>query len=301
MLTATIPPYARHREEIAANPLVGGLRLNTGMPVFGDIARKLAELKKLAGAKPFSVDLKGRQLRVTRNSVTSMAHVELNHEIHVEPGTPVYFRGEGEPRLIAAVEGNRIILERPTQFPVGDGQGVTIPSRSLRVFCSLSERDRQYVQAAAELGIHRYMLSFTESEDDIDALRALDPPAFIVAKIESEKGLDFARSDDFQRLRGRGSITLMAARDDLFLSLHRNPKAMLEAEKAIIGADEMAIAASRLFSSLEHSSRVALADYHEVECLLLLGYRNFLLSDGICEHPERFRAAAAAYADIVGG
>ena len=58
----TAPPYADYLSEIAEHPLVGGIRLNTIMPLRNDPKEVLQSLGNLG--KPLWVDLKGRQLRV---------------------------------------------------------------------------------------------------------------------------------------------------------------------------------------------------------------------------------------------
>ena len=58
----TAPPYAPFLDEVAAHPLVCGLRLNTVMPLREGPGEALDRLRALG--QPLWVDLKGRQLRV---------------------------------------------------------------------------------------------------------------------------------------------------------------------------------------------------------------------------------------------
>lgn len=297
MLIATIPPMARHRSEIAEHPGVDALRLNTGMPIFGSIKEKLSELKELSGKKPLYIDLKARQLRITKWGLPTYACIELNYSVKVRLNAQVYLRGVREPSYIVGVEGNKIIIDSPPDGAVGDGQAINIADQSLEVIGFWAEKDPGFIEAAKSLGLHRYLLSFVESAGDLAALRELDPEAEIIAKIESEKGLAFA-SNEYPRLDP--GVRLMLARDDLFLSLQRNKLRMLEAEQDLVKIDSGAIAASRLFSSLEYSDRVSLADFHEIESLRSYGYRHFMLSDDLCSDPLKFRVAVRAYQEIIG-
>ena len=81
----TVPPYADFLEEVAAHPLVAGLRLNTVMPLQGPIEETLERLAALG--PPLWVDLKGRQLRVVGAAVPPYTEVRLSHRIRVR--TPV--------------------------------------------------------------------------------------------------------------------------------------------------------------------------------------------------------------------
>ena len=63
----TTPPYADFLEEVAAHPLVEGLRLNTVMPLREEPGVILDRLGRLG--PPLWVDLKGRQLRVAEAGI----------------------------------------------------------------------------------------------------------------------------------------------------------------------------------------------------------------------------------------
>jgi len=180
---------------------------------------------------------------------------------------------------------------------VGEGEPVNILDPSLRIEGTLTDGDREYVEAARRLGLHDFMLSFVEGREDVEELLRLDPEANVIAKIESRKGLDFVRGD-YPALREK--VVLMAARDDLFVNLGPAKEEMLEALELLVAADPDAIAASRLLCSLEESGQVAAEDLSDLWLLLKLGYRNFMLSDGLCFREEAFRAAAGVLDRVLG-
>lgn len=289
MLIATLPPYVRHRDAIARHPAVDALRFNTVMPVAEPPREVLEALREVCGKKPLWIDLKARQLRITRFAYLPYAELELSRRIEVELPARVQFK-DGEAEIVRVVDGDRLILgERPPRV-VGAGEPITIVDDSLVIEGYLTDGDRDYVRAARELGLHDYMLSFVESEADVEELRALDPEARVIAKIESRRGLQYV-----ERARG---VRLMAARDDLFRQLGGHGPATIAALEQIVAADPEAVVASRLLTSVEDGGAVSLADVADVVLMARLGYRAFMLSDGVCFSERAFTRAIAAYAEL---
>ena len=290
-LIATLPPYVRHRHAIVAHPAVTALRFNTIMPVAEPPREVLAGLRELCAGKPLYVDLKGRQLRITRFGYLPYALVELSRPIAVDLPATIRFK-DGDAEIVRIVDGTRLILgERPPRV-VGAGEPVTILDPSLRIDGYLTDDDRAYALAARALGLHDYLLSFVESTADLDELRALDPEARIVAKIESVRGVELVRAG------GTAGVRLMAARDDLYLQHGDDHTAVLDALAAIIAADPTAIVASRLLTSLEDRDQPALADLSDLVLMHRLGYRGFMLSDGLCFSQRAFTRAVAIFAEV---
>lgn len=286
-LIATLPPYVRHRDAIARHPAVAALRFNSIMPIGEPRRAVLESLRESCGAKPLYIDLKGRQLRITRFAYLPYAVVEISRRIEVELPARVRFK-DGEAEIVRIVDGNQLILaERPPRV-VGAGEPITIVDPTLSVEGYLTDDDREYVAAARSLGLHDYLLSFVEEEGDLDELRALDPEARITAKIESARGLEYARA--------RPGVRLMAARDDLYLQL--GPAAILGALEEIVRADPQAVVASRLFTSVEQDETPSLADLSDVVLMHRLGYRAFMLSDGVCFSERVFGRAMAAWSQL---
>jgi pyruvate kinase len=192
-------------------------------------------------------------------------------------------------------------LPLPGQGEVGlrKGMSVTILDPSLKVKGYLTQRDKEYVEAARSNGIHTYMLSFVEQKKDIDDLLALDKEAQIVAKIESKKGMDFV-STVYPRYRSllsgsENRVTLMAARGDLYLQLDM-PHQIIEACKDIAAADSHAIMASRLLGSVEDPDKVPRChDLTDITCGMYQGYRRFMLGDDVCRREDSLRAAIGLF------
>ncbi|HAE60544.1 MAG TPA: hypothetical protein DCG54_13840 [Anaerolineae bacterium] len=269
----TVPPYAPFVEEVAAHPIVSGLRLNTVMPLRAGPGEALDRLSRYGQA--LWVDLKGRQLRVVGAAIPPFSEIFLSHTIRVETPVDAFFSDGREMGRIVAVDGNRIILEDGPRRLIGPGESVNIVHPSLKIDGTLTETDRAYLAAMRERGLKNVMISFAESPADADEVRALLPGAEVVQKIESLSGLEYARQS-----RARHG-QLMAARGDLYVEVAR-PHHILNALKTIIQVDPNAIVASRILDSLAYQPIPESADLGDLGFLLEIGYRTFMLGDQVC-------------------
>ena len=269
----TAPPYAPFLEEVARHPLVCGLRLNTIMPLKEGPAEALARLSGLG--QPLWVDLKGRQLRVVGAAIPPYTEVRVSHRLRgPTPVDGVFSAGDVHAR-IAAVDGDRVILEDGPRRLIGPGESVNIVHPALEIEGTLTEADRAYLAAMRDAGLTQVMLSYVERPADVEEVRALLPGAEVLLKIESQRGLAFARR------HGATHGRLMAARGDLYVEVLR-PHRIVSALREIITADPAAVVASRLFDSLARYPVPESADIGDVAFLLSLGYRTFMLGDQVC-------------------
>ena len=278
----TAPPYADFLEEVAAHPLVQGLRLNTVMPLREEPAEVLERLARLAS--PLWVDLKGRQLRVAEAGIPPFTAVRLSHPIRVRTPVDAWFSDGHERVRVAAVDGDRLILADGPRRLVGPGESVNIVDPGLSVQGTLTPRDREYLDAMGKTELRRVMLSYVERPSDAEEVRELLPVAEVVLKIENERGLAFSREN------GAAHGRLCAGRGDLYVEVTR-PHRIVGALRAIIGADPEAIVASRLFDSLADDPVPSAADIGDVAFLMGLGFRTFLLGDAVCLRRDSVLAA----------
>jgi Pyruvate kinase, barrel domain len=278
----TVPPYAPFLAEVAAHPLVRGLRLNTVMPIAEPHARVLSRLRSLG--PPLWVDLKGRQLRTVGAAMPPFTEVRVSHRLRVRTPCDAFFSDGREHARVVAVDGDRLILEDSPRRFVGPGESVNITDASLEIEGTLTSTDRAYLEAMRELGLTTVMLSFVERSEDVEEVRGILPGAEVVLKIESRRGLDFARSH--RATLGR----LMAARGDLYVEV-LEPHRVVGAVRAVVEADPEAIVASRVFPTLARHPVPECADIGDVAFLLALGYRTFLLGDEVCLRRESVVAA----------
>jgi pyruvate kinase len=269
----TAPPYATFLNEVAGHPLVCGLRLNTVMPMRGGPAEALRRLRSFD--QPLWVDLKGRQLRVVGAAIPPYTEVRISHPIRVKTPVDAFFSDGNERVRVAAVDGDRLFLEDGPRRLVGPGESVNIVHPSLEIEGSLTETDRAYLAAMRELGLRRVMLSYVESPADVEEVRGLLPGVEVLLKIETRRGLDYARE------HGAAHGRLVAGRGDLYVEVLR-PHRIVGALRDIIAADPQAVAASRIFDSLAHHPVPASADIGDLAFLISLGYRTFMLGDAVC-------------------
>jgi len=269
----TALPYADFLAEATAHPLVSGLRLNTVMPVRGGPEEALSRLSGLG--KPLWVDLKGRQLRVVGAAIPPYTEIQVSHRIRVETPVDVFFSDGREHARIAAVDGDRLILADGPRRLIGPGESVNIVHPSLEIEGYLTETDQIYLHAMQAAGLDRVMLSYVEGEADIQAVRSILPDAEMVLKIETRRGLDFARR------HGPKFGQLIAARGDLYVEV-LEPHRIIGALRDVITADPNAAVASRVFDSLGRHPVPDSADIGDAAFLLALGYRTFLFGDIVC-------------------
>jgi hypothetical protein len=269
----TAPPYAPFLKEVAEHPLVSGFRFNTVMPLKGEPEEALTTLHALG--QPLWVDLKGRQLRVIEAAIPPYTEVQLSHPIRVNTPVDAFFSEGTECVRVAAVDGNRLILEDGPRRLIGPGESVNIIHPSLEIKGTLTETDKTYLAAMRELNLKRVMLSYVESSQDVEEVRQLLPEAECMLKIETLRGLSYIR--EFGCSQGR----LIAGRGDLYVEVLR-PHRIVGAMREIIAQDPEAVVASRIFDSLAYHPVPVSADIGDVAFLLSLGYRTFLLGDAIC-------------------
>ena len=269
----TVPPYANFLEEVARHPLVSGFRLNTVMPLKESPCEALEHLSKFG--QPLWVDLKGRQLRVATPAIPPFTEIKLSHKINVHTPVDAFFSDGNERARVAAVDGDRLIMEDGPRRMIGPGESVNIIHPSLEIEGTLTETDKAYLSSMKELGLTRVMLSYVESAADVQEVRDLLPGAEVVLKIESQRGLEFAKRYGAQHGR------LMAARGDLYVEVP-HPHQIISALRVAINGDKNAILASRLFDSLAWQPVPVSADITDAAYLLEIGYRTFMLGDQIC-------------------
>lgn len=278
----TLPPYADFLDEVASHPMVAGLRLNTVMPLRGEPREAL---ERLAGpGRPLWVDLKGRQLRVVGAAIPPYTEIVVSHEVEVPTPVDAWLSDGRESARVVAVDGRRLILQDGPRRLVGPGESLNLVHPDLRIRGTLTDTDRAYLGAMGELGLTRVMLSFTEEASDVQEVRGLLPGAEVVCKIESRRGLSFARRE------GASQGRLMAARGDLYVEVGA-PHRLLGALREVLAADPQAFVASRLFPSLAAGPVPEAQDLTDVAWLLGLGYRTFMLGDEVCLRRDSTLAA----------
>jgi len=306
MLIATLPSVHQERllHEIIEHPLVGGVRFNVGSASPYGPEETLSKIVSLVetNEKKFWLDLKGRQLRIVQWAAPHYGKIILNHSLEVDCPAEVFFRGD-ESCEVRFVRDNTIFVEPDPPRAVGAGQAINIHGDNLKIKDYLTSDDIEYLAAACRLGVTNFMLSFVESEDDIDEVTdQIDQHLIdftrddveLILKIESPLGLELV--DRFEKIdKSFCRIHLMATRDDMMINIGDNKAAMIPAVKKISEKDAEAIVASRIFSGLENGGSVTMGDWSDLHLMKHFGYKNFMLSDGVSH--RHFAEAMAAWED----
>lgn len=278
-LIATIPSMNNMEKvkRVFENPYISELRFNTGVQTATSIEETLEILKELSiqYQKKLWIDIKGRQLRVTKWADPLYSCVELNHKIQLLYPAQIHFRNGDRVNIKHVKEGNKIFVDPLPRQALGAGQSVNILAKGIEIDGYLTQQDKQYLIACEKKNMNHIMASFVECFEDLAQILQFLPKAQIVAKIESLEGMRFIQN---YKLQG-----LMAARDDLYMQSGQSYE-ILKHLKTIISIDKEAICASKIFLSLEKRETIDLADFADLELMYQLGYRRFMLCDNICNY-----------------
>lgn len=294
-LIATLPSFnnMENIHRILKNPYISEARFNTGVQTPYTVEETLEILKGLFSKynKKLWIDIKGRQLRVTKWANPLYECIELNHKIQVLYPAQVYLRNGDKVNLTHIKEGNKIFVDPLPKFAVGAGQSVNIIAKDIEIEGYLTEKDKQYLETCNKLNINNIMASFVEKFEDLSEILKILPNAQIVSKIESLKGINFISQCNVMP-------NLMAARDDLYLQTGEGYD-MLKYLKMIISKDSEAICASKIFLSLEKRETPDFADFADLELMYNMGYRKFMLCDNICNYC--FERAIKGWEEFING
>jgi pyruvate kinase len=144
-----------------------------------------------------------------------------------------------------------------------------------------------------EYGLNKVMLSYIEVPEDAAEVQVLLPGAEMILKVETKKGLVFARR------HGAAHGRLCAARGDLFIEVLQ-PHKIIPALETVIQTDPNAIVASRVLDSLAYHPVPSSADISDIALLLSMGYRTFMLGDAVCLSWESLLAALNLLGEMAG-
>lgn len=280
-LHITLWPSFSHFNKTIIDPRVDGIRLN-GPITFSleRIAEDVTNATKMKGAKLY-FDVKARQIRVLQ-SIPYKDHLELkvNHKIEIKdlPKTVLFKDGTDYAKLVG-VNGDILVFEGGPKFEVVPCEPVYIrPPEFVIADNTISDYEAKRIKIAKEKGINCFMMSYVESEKDILDLREhVGKDAEIVAKIESQKGLEYVMT----KFKKEGNLSLMLARGDLYVELGM-PHEIIGATMDLIKKDPEAMIGSRVLHSLRIYHTPECSDFSELAWLYQLGYRRFLLCDELC-------------------
>jgi pyruvate kinase len=200
---------------------------------------------------------------------------------------------------VTAVEGAIVRTTVVRSGRVGSGQGVNVPAEKLGL-PAVTDRDREGLRHAIELGVDGVLQSFVRSAADVAQLRGLmgPRPLPIMAKIETGPAIG-AYDDILATAEG-----IMVARGDLGVELPMEEIPILQ--KRLIRRARRhgvpTVVATQMLESMQHSEQPTRAEATDCANAVLDGADAVMLSaeTAVGEYPvEAVRAAAriAAYAE----
>ncbi|HIH24304.1 TPA: hypothetical protein HA251_04690 [Candidatus Woesearchaeota archaeon] len=286
----TLAPDLPHYRRFARDSRVDGIRFNTAMEKPSEMPMLLRKAIDESCGTPLYLDVKGRQLRVTKVG-PAKDHLEcyLNHPVDVKTPTPVLFKSGADGALLDHLEddGYKLVFQGGPRYNLNPGESLHIRHPSLAIKGPLFTEDQlQFLAAGKEAGIDKYMLSYVGSMGEIDALRAIVGDAHITAKIEDKKGLDFVKNSYVKT----PNLGLLTARGDLFVEVDK-PHQIMTASQNLVDADPDAILGSRILLSMSEGPVPSCSDINEVGMLVAQGYYRFMFCDGICLNEDHLSRA----------
>lgn len=202
---ASLNPSTIHRLEERGVDL---FRINLSHTPLESVAETI-EVIQSHSSVPICLDTEGAQVRTGRMArnvyISEAEHVQLTREIavgteHSITLTPVSVFSELRPNHLLTLDFDGLTLlvlsvdaKGATTVVINGGRVdsnkavVVMPAPTLP---ALSAKDREAVTIGRRMGVKHFALSFTNSADDVRALRALTgPDATIISKIESKRGV----------------------------------------------------------------------------------------------------------------
>ena len=279
-LLVTLWPTFPHFKRFAQDNRLAGIRLNSAMIELEELGDELQLAQKIGGQVPLYFDVKARQLRVAE-VIPNSNYLELilNHPISVKTPTEVLFKaGEDCAVLDKVKEGKHLIFQGGPHYKVKKGESLHIRHPSLEVGGStFADSEIPKIEKAKAAGFDKFFMSYVESQRDIDAFRELVGDAYIIAKIENNKGLNYVAKEYVKK----DNLALIAACGDLYVEIGR-PHEIMGALKLIIEKDPQAYVGSRMLLSVIHSPVPSFADLLQLSWLYDTGYKRMMLCDELC-------------------
>jgi len=163
-----------------------------GTPVLLDIPGRKIRTLQLACEPSFEI---GDQIVLTTDQChdgsekVPIGHPNLHEQL--SPGATI-LADDGTLRFtVAAVSGTDIVCRAETAGTLRSRKGINVPQIKL-VSEMITDRDREMVRFALENGVDYIGISFVESAEQIESVRALIGGTWprIVSKVENQGGLD---------------------------------------------------------------------------------------------------------------
>ncbi len=204
---------------------------------------------------------------------------------------------DGAVELCVRQTGADVVTEVVRAGWIRPRAGVNVPAERLSI-PAITERDREALTSALDLGVDLVAQSFVRSAADVIGLRALmgwrEVP--IVAKIETRPAIE-----DIGAILERADA-IMVARGDLGVELPMEEIPVLQKEllRSARAAGRPTVVATQMLESMLHAPRPTRAEASDVANAVLDGADAIMLSGetAIGEYPLEAARAAARIAEV---
>jgi pyruvate kinase len=225
----------------------------------------------------------------------SVSYGELSRD--VRPGDRVFLADGAVELIVRDTQDDEVVTEVVRAGSIRSRAGVNVPAERLGL-PAITNRDREALAAALDLGVDLVAQSFVRSAADVAGLRAsMDARALpIVAKIETRPAVE-----DIGKVLEEADA-VMVARGDLGVELPMEEIPMIQKEilLAARGAARPAIVATQMLESMTHAPRPTRAETTDVANAVLDGADAIMLSaeTAIGEFPVDAAATAVRIAEV---
>jgi pyruvate kinase len=217
----------------------------------------------------------------------------------VRPGDRVLLADGAVELIVRDIQGDEVVTEVVRGGSIRSRAGVSVPAERLGL-PAITDRDREALAAALDLGVDLVAQSFVRSAADVAGLRAsMRARALpIVAKIETRPAVE-----DIGKVLEEADA-VMVARGDLGVELPMEEIPMIQKEILLAagGAARPAIVATQMLESMTHAPRPTRAEATDVANAVLDGADAIMLSaeTAIGEFPVDAAATAVRIAEVAG-
>lgn len=160
----------------------------------------------------------------------------------LEPGDVLKLDDGKLQVTVSARDGDRITVKADTPGDLKDRKGINVPGRALPI-SALTDKDREDLEFALELGVDYIALSFVQKPEDIDEAKSLiKGRAGVIAKIEKPQAVEHLNQiiDKADAIMvARGDLGVECAPEDVPLIQRRIIRACRRAGKPVIVATHM--------------------------------------------------------------
>jgi pyruvate kinase len=275
----------------------------------GQLERDLAVMADLPGPKIRLGELAKEPLRLTAGSPfvlrarggpgdetgASTTYPELARDVRA--GDRVLFADGAVELVVRETDGENVVTECSRGGSVRSHAGVNVPAERLGL-PAITDRDREGLAIAVELGVDLVAQSFVRGGDDLMELRDLmgGRAVPIIAKVETRPAIE-----DIDRVLAQAD-GIMVARGDLGVELPLEEIPILQKEllRKARAAGKPTVVATQMLESMIHAPRPTRAEASDVANAILDGADAIMLSaeTAIGEFPTEAAGVAARIAEV---